>query len=71
MRKEGSSTKKICWNLKIKNNDTIIYDKDYTTLKSMPVDLGITYNRVVELSTGRKKQKGGKYDSVYFFTKIC
>lgn len=71
MRKNGSETKKLCWNLKILNNENVIFEKDYTTLKSMPEDLGITYNRVVELSTGRKKQNGGKYDSVYVFTKIC
>ena len=71
MRKEGSITNKLCWNLKIMMNDNIVFEKDYTTLKSMPEDLGLTYNRVVELATGRKKQNGGKYDSVYVFTKIC
>tara|TARA_R110000823_G_scaffold196726_2_gene328019 strand:- start:942 stop:1157 length:216 start_codon:yes stop_codon:yes gene_type:complete len=71
MRKDGSTTKKICWKLQIKNDDNIIFEKEYTTLKAMPEDLGITYNRVVELATGRKKQKGGKYDSIYVFEKIC
>ena len=71
MRKEGNKTQKICWNLKIKNNEVIIFEKEYKTLKEMPEDLGLTYNRIVELSTGRKKQKGGKYDSVYMFEKIC
>jgi hypothetical protein len=71
MRKEGSITNKLCWNLKITNNDNIIFEKDYTTLKSMTNDLGISYERIVNLSNNRIKQSVGKYDSVYVFTKIC
>jgi hypothetical protein len=71
MRKEGSITNKLCWNLKIYVNDNIIFQKDYTTLKSMTNDLGISYERIVNLANNRIKQSGGKYDSIYKFTKIC
>ena len=70
MRKSGSNTIKNCWNLKIKNNGNILFEKDYPSLKVIGDDIGFKYNRVVELATGRKKQQTGIYDSVYVFTKL-
>ena len=70
MRKTGDQTKKNCWNIKALNNDNILFEKDYPSLKSVGEDLGFTYNRVVELSIGRKKQASGKYDTQYIFTKL-
>ena len=70
MRKSGSSTKKECWNLKIVNNEVVLFDKNYPSLKLIGEDIGYKYNRVVELSIGRKKQQSGIYDSQYIFTKI-
>ena len=70
MRKSGAKTEKLCWNLKVINNDITIFEKDYPTLKFVGEDLGFKYNRVVELATGRKKQQEGIFDSKYIFTKI-
>jgi len=70
MRKSGAKTEKLCWNLKVINNENIVFEKDYPTLKNVGVDIGFKYNRVVELATGRKKQQEGFYDSKYIFTKI-
>ena len=70
MRKAGAKTEKICWNLKVVNNENILFEKDYPSLKVIGEDLGFKYNRVVELATGRKKQNEGKYDSKYIFTKL-
>ena len=70
MRKSGASTKKECWNLKIVNNNNVLFDKNYPSLKLIGEDIGYKYNRVVELSIGRKKQQSGVYDSQYIFTKI-
>lgn len=70
MRKSGAKTEKLCWNLKVLNNEVIVFEKDYPTLKTVGEDLGFKYNRVVELATGRKKQNEGKYDSKYIFVKI-
>ena len=70
MRKSGAKTEKICWNLKVINNENTLFEKDYPSLKVIGDDLGFKYNRVVELATGRKKQQSGKYDSVYVFTKL-
>ena len=70
MRNNGDKTKKECWNLKIVNNDAVLFDKNYTSLKVFGEDIGYKYNRVVELSIGRKKQASGKYDSQYIFTKL-
>lgn len=70
MRKTGSKTEKICWNLKVVNNDVVLFEKDYPSLKNIGDDIGFKYNRVVELATGRKKQQSGKYDSRYIFTKL-
>lgn len=70
MRKSGAKTEKLCWNLKVINNENVIFEKDYPTLKNVGNDIGFKYNRVVELATGRKKQQEGKFDSKYIFTKI-
>lgn len=61
---------KNCWNLQIVNNGTVLFSKDYPSLKFIGADIGFTYNRVQELATGRKKQQSGKYDSVYLFKKL-
>ena len=70
MRKAGDKTKKECWNIKVVNQEVILFEKNYPSLKFVAPDLGFTYNRVVELSIGRKKQGSGIYDTQYIFTKI-
>ena len=70
MRTKGANTKKLCYNLKIEINDEVIKNKDFTTLKEIADDCGFTYNRVVEMMRGRKKQLSGKYEPKYYINKI-
>jgi hypothetical protein len=70
MRKTGSLTEKLCWNLKVVNNGNVLFEKDYPSLKNVGDDIGFKYNRVVEIATGRKKQQTGTYDTKYIFTKL-
>lgn len=70
MRKKGSTTTAKCWKLEVINQNEVIYTGDYTTLKEIANELGLTYNQVVELSSGRKKQPSGRYDTNYKFSKI-
>ena len=70
MRKLGSATKSKCWKLEVVNQNEIIFEDEYPTLKDISNHLGITYNQVVELSSGRKKQPSGRYDTSYRFIKI-
>ena len=70
MRKSGDTTNKICWNLSIFNNDKEIFNRDFKTLKDISNELGLSYNIVSEMSLGRKKNKKGKFDTKYFFTRI-
>tara|TARA_R110002096_G_scaffold396510_1_gene592396 strand:+ start:224 stop:556 length:333 start_codon:yes stop_codon:yes gene_type:complete len=58
MRTKGAKTNKKCWNVFIKQNDTILHDKEYTTLKEASEDLGLTYSQICELGpNGRCKKK--------------
>ena len=70
MRTKGSKTKVDCWNLKVHNCDNCIYEKDYKTLKEMASDCGFTYNQMVEMSSGRKKIKCGRFDTKYEINKM-
>jgi hypothetical protein len=70
MRKNGCTTSAKCWELDVINCDKTLYKNSYATLKEIADDLGMTYNQVVELSSGRKKQPKGKYDTKYIFKKI-
>ena len=58
MRTKGAKTNKKCWKVFIKQNDTILHDKEYTTLKEASEDLGLTYSQICELGpNGRCKKK--------------
>ena len=70
MRKKGSATLKLCWKCEVINQNETIYQNDYATLKQIANDLGLTYSQVVELSSGRKKDNKGRYDTNYRFTRI-
>ena len=70
MRRKGCSTSKECWNLKVINQNEIIFERNYKTLKEVANECGMTYNQVVEISTGRKKQKLGRFDTQYQLTKL-
>ena len=39
MRKSGAKTEKLCWNLKVINNENVIFEKDYPTLKNVGNDI--------------------------------
>tara|TARA_R100000951_G_scaffold115995_1_gene126052 strand:- start:7059 stop:7379 length:321 start_codon:yes stop_codon:yes gene_type:complete len=70
MRSKGSKTNIKCWKLEVVNQNNIIYENEYSTLNEIANELGITYNQVVELSSGRKKQPTGRFDTSYRFIKL-
>ena len=70
MRKKGSATLKKCWKCEVLNQNETIYHNEYATLKQIANDLGLSYSQVVELSSGRKKDSKGRYDTNYRFTRI-
>ena len=70
MRKEGCITKAKCWNIQVINQQIPIFSGEYATLKDIAKELDISYNQVVELSSGRKRQGRGRFDTTYIFTKI-
>ena len=70
MRKKGSATLKKCWKCEVINQNETIYQNEYATLKQIANDLGLSYSQVVELSSGRKKDSKGRYDTNYRFTRL-
>ncbi len=44
-----------CFNCQITLNNLSIHDKNYITLKDIADELGLTYNVVADISSGRKK----------------
>ena len=70
MRKTGSKTCAKCWKLEVMNQNAPLFTGEYSTLKEISNELGMTYNQIVELSSGRKKQPNGRYDTSYKFTKL-
>ena len=70
MRKVGDITNKICWKLIISVDDNIILEKEYRTLRDVASDLDLSYNIVSEMSLGRKKNRNGRYEPKYSFSRI-
>jgi hypothetical protein len=70
MRNKGSKTCAKCWRLEVINQDNNLFAGEYSTLKEIGDELGLSYNQVVEMSSGRKKQATGKYDTTYRFTRL-
>lgn len=70
MRSKGSKTNIKCWKLEVVNQNNIIYEGEYRTLNEIANELGFTYHQIVELSSGRKKQPSGRFDTTYRFIKI-
>mgnify|MGYP003111900785 CR=1 FL=1 len=70
MRRKGSTTDKNCWKLNVLNQNEIIFSGEYKTLKEIANECGFTYNQVVEISSGRKKQKLGRFDTKYELIKM-
>lgn len=70
MRKKGSNTTKLCWDCEVINQNEIIFKGQFSTLKEISNELGLSYSQIVELSTGRKKDNKGRYDTNYRFTRI-
>tara|TARA_R110002096_G_scaffold303082_1_gene498144 strand:+ start:179 stop:511 length:333 start_codon:yes stop_codon:yes gene_type:complete len=71
MRTKGAITKKLCFNLKVVNNEgEEMFNGDFITLKDIAKHLGFTYNQVVEITRKRKKKKEGKYEINYLITSI-
>ncbi len=59
---------KPCFNCSIEQNDNIIHNKDYNTLKEIAEDIGLSYNQVADISAQRIKNN--KYANFKFFPKI-
>tara|TARA_R110000803_G_scaffold83226_1_gene149377 strand:+ start:667 stop:879 length:213 start_codon:yes stop_codon:yes gene_type:complete len=70
MRKTGDITNKICWKLIIELNDEVVLDKEFKTLKDVSNELGLSYNIVSEMVLGRKKNKSGRYEPKYTFSRL-
>ena len=71
MRKKGSNTLKICWRCEVINQNQVLFSGEFATLKQIAHELGLTYSQVVELSSGRKKDSKGRYDTNYRLIKIA
>lgn len=71
MRKKGSNTTKICWRCEVINQHQVLYSGEFATLKQISHELGLSYSQVVELSSGRKKDSKGRYDTNYRLIKIA
>ena len=70
MRKKGSNTLKLCWECEVLNQNETIFKGQFTTLKEIANELGLSYSQVVELSSGRKKDNKGRYDTNYRLKRI-
>tara|TARA_R100000231_G_scaffold94253_1_gene70766 strand:+ start:1317 stop:1622 length:306 start_codon:yes stop_codon:yes gene_type:complete len=70
MRSKGSKTNINCWKLEVYNQNNIIFENEYKTLNEIANEIGFTYNQVVEISSGRKKQPTGRFDTSYKFIKL-
>ena len=74
MRTKDAKTKKLCWNVTIRQSDLELHNKDYTTLREAGNDLGLTYSQICELGpNGRSKKKSiiFKFMPDIKITKIC
>ncbi len=49
-----------CFNCKITQNDIELHNQDYQTLKDLAHDIGLSYNIVADLHTGRRKENKRK-----------
>lgn len=70
MRKSGDLTKKYCWEMTIYINDKIISQNKYKTIRDIADELELSYNVVSEMIMGRKKNRKGKYEPQYLFTRL-
>ena len=50
-------SKNNCFNIKITQNENVLHDKDYVTLKDGADDIGLSYSIIADISCGRKKNK--------------
>ena len=70
MRNKGSKTNKNCWKLEVINQNNIIFEGEYKTLQEIAMECGKSYNQVVEMSSNRKKQPSGRFDTTYKLLKM-
>jgi len=57
-----------CFNCLIEQNNNVLHDKDYITLKDISDDIGLSYSIIADLSSGRKKN--AKYNKFIYHPKI-
>jgi hypothetical protein len=70
MRNKGSKTCAKCWRLDVVNQGNNLFSGEFSTLTEIGQELGLSYHQVVEMSSGRKKPRIGKYDTSYRFTRL-
>ena len=70
MRTKGSKGINKCWTCDVYNQGEVIFSDCFITLRDVAEKLGMTYNQVVEISSDRKKQPKGFYDTTYKIYKI-
>ena len=57
-----------CFNCKITQNENILHDKDYITLRDIAEDIGLSYSIIADISSGRKQNK--YYKNFKFMPKV-
>ena len=58
MRTKGAKTNKNCWRVFIKQDENVLHNQEYKTLKDAALELGLTYSQICELGpNGRCKKK--------------
>ena len=50
-----TNQQKLCWNVIVSLQDTILHKGEYISLKEIADDLNLSYHQVADISTGRKK----------------
>ena len=50
-----TNQQKLCWNVIVSLQDTILHKGEYISLKEIADDLNLSYHQVADISIGRKK----------------
>tara|TARA_R110000824_G_scaffold32682_9_gene105380 strand:+ start:257 stop:478 length:222 start_codon:yes stop_codon:yes gene_type:complete len=50
-----TNQQKLCWNVIVSLQDTILHKGEYISLREIADDLNLSYHQVADISIGRKK----------------
>tara|TARA_R100001369_G_scaffold54939_1_gene81831 strand:+ start:132 stop:353 length:222 start_codon:yes stop_codon:yes gene_type:complete len=50
-----TNQQKLCWNVIVSLQDTILHKGEYISLRDIADDLNLSYHQVADISIGRKK----------------